>query len=145
MAKVYASVVIDAPASAVWSKVRNFDNVATWHPSIRSCDIDDGRSGDTVGCVRSIVLSKDGSSMREQLLCLSDFDYTCVYCVLETSLPVDNCVAKLHLTPITDGDRTFAEWSADFDSNQEKEVSDILSQDFLQSGLDSLRAGFLNT
>ena len=145
MAKVYASVVIDAPASAVWSKVRNFDNVASWHPSIRSCEIDDGRSGDSVGSVRSIVLAKDGSSMREQLLCLSDFDYTCMYCVLETSLPVDNCVATLHLTPITDGDRTFAEWSADFASNQEKEVSDNLSQEFLQSGLDSLRAGFLNT
>ena len=145
MAKVYASVVIDAPASAVWSKVRNFDDVATWHPNIKSCEIDDGRSGDSVGCVRSIVLTKDGSSMREQLLCLSDFDYTCVFCVLETSLLVDNCVATLHLTPITDGDRTFAEWSVDFDSNQEKEVSDVLSRDLLQSGLESLRAGFLST
>jgi hypothetical protein len=95
--------------------------------------------------VRSIILAKDGTNIREQLLGLSDFDYTCVYCLLETSLPVDNCVSTLHLTPITDGDRTFAEWSADFDSNQEKEVSEILSQDFFQSGLDSLQAGFLNT
>ena len=54
-------------------------------------------------------------------------------------------IRLIHLTPVTDGDRTFAEWSADFDSNQEKEVSEMLSQDFLQSGLDSLRAGFLNT
>ena len=99
------------------------------------------------GALKSPIFGapKDGSSMREQLLCLSDFDYTCVYCVLETSLPVDNCVATLHLTPITDGDRTFAEWSVDFDSNQEKEVSDVLSRDFLQSGLDSLRAGFSST
>ena len=51
----------------------------------------------------------------------------------------------IHLAPVTDGDRTFAEWSADFDSNQEKEVSKILSQNFFQSGLDSLRVGFLNT
>ena len=54
-------------------------------------------------------------------------------------------IRLIHLTPVTDGDRTFAEWSADFDSNQEKEVSKILSQDFFQSGLDSLRVGFLNT
>ena len=28
---------------------------------------------------------------------------------------VDNYIATLKLTPITDGNRTFAEWSAEFD------------------------------
>ena len=58
---------------------------------------------------------KDGGIIREQLLTLSDYDYQCTYSILESPMGVENYVATLKLTPVTDGDRTFAEWWAEFD------------------------------
>ena len=53
--------------------------------------------------------------IREQLLTLSDYDYQCTYSILESPMGVENYVATLKLTPVTDGNRTFAEWWAEFD------------------------------
>ena len=38
-------------------------------------------------------------------------------------MAVENYVATLSLTPITDGDRTFAEWQAEFDCPPEREAA----------------------
>ena len=35
---------------------------------------------------------------------------------------VENYVATLRLTPVTDGERTFAEWTAEFDCAPERET-----------------------
>ena len=53
---------------------------------------------------------RDGGAIREQLLTLSDYDFQVSYSILESPLGVDNYVATLKLTPVTDGGRTFAEW-----------------------------------
>ena len=53
--------------------------------------------------------------IRERLLALSDYDYWCIYEILESPMGVENYVATLKLTPVTDGDRCFAEWSAEFE------------------------------
>jgi hypothetical protein len=47
----------------------------------------------------------------------------------------------LKLTPVTDGDRTFAEWRAEFDCAPEHE-SELtqLAQSVFQSAFDSLKA-----
>ncbi|MFY8156784.1 MAG: SRPBCC family protein, partial [Rhabdaerophilum sp.] len=34
MARVYASSVINAPASRVWARVRDFNGLPNWHPAI---------------------------------------------------------------------------------------------------------------
>ena len=65
--------------------------------------------------------------IREQLLTLSDYDYQCTYSILESPMGVDNYVATLKLTPVTDGNRTFAEWWAEFDCAPEREAE--LSRD----------------
>ena len=41
--------------------------------------------------------------IRERLLALSDYDYSCTYAILESPMGVDNYVATLKLTPVTDG------------------------------------------
>ena len=40
---------------------------------------------------------------------------------------VENYVATLKLTPVTDGNRTFAEWSAEFDCapGRERELTEL--------------------
>jgi hypothetical protein len=55
-------------------------------------------------------------------LTLSDYDLQCTYEILESPMGVENYVATLKLTPVTDGTRTFAEWWAEFDCAPEREA-----------------------
>jgi hypothetical protein len=54
---------------------------------------------------------------------------------------VANYVATLKLTPITDGNRTFAEWMAEFDCPPErtKELAQSIGQGVFQGGFDALK------
>ena len=82
--------------------------------------------------------------MREQLLALSDLEQNFSYCLLVTPIPMFNYVATLRLTPVTDGARTFLEWTAEFDCAPEREnelVSNIGSGVF-QGGFDALKRAF---
>ena len=115
MAKVYRSAVIDAAADRVWALVRDFNALPQWHPAIAQSAIEDGLPSDQVGCVRRFTLRSDGGLLREQLLALSDLDRTCTYSILISPMPVANYVATLRFTPITAGNKTFAEWWAEFD------------------------------
>jgi len=114
MARVYVSSVIDAPVAKVWGRIRDFNALPRWHPAIRDSRIENGEPPDRVGCIRDFHL-QNGDRIREQLLGLSDYDYFCTYSILESPMPLTDYVATLRLTPITDGDRTFAEWTAEFD------------------------------
>jgi hypothetical protein len=114
MARVYVSSVIDAPVAKVWEKVRDFNALPRWLPAVRESRIENGEPSDRVGCVRDFRL-QNGDRLREQLLGLSDYEYFCTYSILESPMPLTNYVATLRFTPITDGDRSFAEWTAEFD------------------------------
>lgn len=114
MARVYISSVIDAPVARVWEKVRDFNALPRWVPAVRESRIENGEPSDRVGCVRDFRL-QNGDRLREQLLGLSDYDFFCTYSILESPMPLTNYVATLRFTPITDGDRSFAEWTAEFD------------------------------
>lgn len=143
MVRVYTSSVIDAPAGEVWSVVRDFNALPEWHPGIADSRIEGGAPPDRVGCVRNFNLA-DGGNIREQLLELSDFDYSCTYSILESPMGVRNYRATLKLTPITDGDRTFAEWSAQFDCEREREreLAGTIGQGTFQAGFDALKQRF---
>jgi len=140
MVKVYTSSVIDAPAAEVWDRIRDFNGLPSWHPGIAESRIELGRSSDQVGCIRNFTL-KDGGRIREQLLALSDYDLSMSYSILESPMGVDNYIATLKLTPITDGNRCFAEWSAEFDCarDRERELAQSIGQGVFQGGFDSLK------
>jgi hypothetical protein len=126
MIRVYTSSVIDAPAEAVWARVRDFNAMPQWHPLIRDSRIENRMASDQVGCVRCFHV-QDGGLIREQLL--------------ESPLGVSNYVATLKLTPVTDGNRCFAEWSAEFDCapGREPELTQTIGQGVFQAGLDALK------
>ncbi len=140
MTKVYASSVIDAPAARVWSQIRDFNGLPKWHPSIADSRIESGLPSDKVGCIRNFNL-KAGGNIREQLLTLSDFDYTCSYSILESPMAVRNYIATLKVTPVTDGDRAFAEWTAEFDCEpqRERELMEQIGKGVFQAGFDALK------
>jgi hypothetical protein len=112
--KVYISSVVNAPAGQVWAVVRDFNGLPNWTPFVAESRIEQNQPSDKIGCIRNFLL-KDGGRIRERLLALSDFDLSCIYEILESPMGVENYVATLKLTPVTDGNRCFAEWSAEFD------------------------------
>src|SRR5215471_11231095 len=95
------------------------------------------------GCMRNFNL-KDGGNIREQLLTLSDFDYSYTYSLLESPLGVSNYTATLKLTPVTDGNRSFAEWTAEFDCEPAKarELAELVGNGVFQGGFDALKRQF---
>lgn len=141
MAKAYASAVIDAPIETVWNVVRNFNGLANWHPAIASSEIEDGLSSAEVGCIRSFYLT-DGAHVREKLLALSDVDHSLSYSFVKPAFPVKNYVAGIRLIRISDGDRTFAEWTAVFDEEPEDagKYVEIVSTHVFAAGWAALQA-----
>lgn len=143
MARVYTSSVINAGASRVWDRVRDFNALPRWHPRIRDSRIEDALPSDKVGCIRNFNL-QNGDNIREQLLGLSDYDMFCTYAILESPMPLSDYVATLRLTPITDGDRCFVEWSAEFsaDPSDEDALVNGIGTDVFQAGFDALKRHF---
>ena len=144
MPRVFVSSVIDAAAGEVWSRVRDFNALPRWHPRIRESRIEDGLPADKVGCVRDFRL-QNGDRIREKLLGLSDYDMFCSYTILESPMPLTDYIATLRLTPITDGNRTFAEWTAEFECAPDaaEDLVNGIGQDVFQSGFDALKRHFV--
>src|SRR5205823_8517245 len=69
-------------------------------------------------------------------------DMFCTYSILESPMGVENYVATLRLTPVTDGDQTFLEWTAEFDCAPERETELVnnIGSGVFQGGFDALRS-----
>jgi hypothetical protein len=140
MARIYVSSVIDAPAAKVWERVRDFNALPRWHPAMRDSRIENGEPGDRIGAVRELHFH-NGDRIREQLLGLSDHDYFCTYAILESAMPMTGYVATLRLTPVTERDRTFIEWSAEFECapEAEAELVEQIGTGVFQAGFNALQ------
>ena len=143
MARVYVSSVIGAPAQRVWERIRDFNGLPRWHPAIRDSRIEDALPADKVGCIRHFHL-QNGDVIREQLLGLSDYDLYCTYSILESPMPLTDYVATMRLTPVTEGDRCFIEWTAEFSCAPEAEEDLVtgIGNDVFQTGFDALKRHF---
>jgi hypothetical protein len=114
MAKSYYSTVFDEPADVVWRLIRDFNAYPVWVDGAGTSEIEDGKSGDTVGAVRHVVYQ--GRHIRQRLLAQSDVEREQVYAFAEEgALPVANYRATIRVTPVVDGDRAFVDWWATFD------------------------------
>ena len=143
MVRIYVSSVIDAAADTVWSRIRDFNALPLWHPGIADSRIENNEPSDRVGCIRHFH-TRDGGMIRERLLALSDYDYTQTYEILDSPMGVEQYVATLKLTPVTDGGRSFAEWSAEFECAQgrEHELTALIGGQVFQGGFDALKRHF---
>lgn len=140
MAKVYISTILNAPVAEIWARIRDFNGLPGWTPFVAESRIEQNQPADKVGCIRNFTL-KDGGRIREQLLALSDFEFSMTYSILESPMGVENYVATLKLIPVTDGNRTFAEWSAEFDCAPARveELVRHIGQNVFQSAFRSLQ------
>ncbi|MFY0614261.1 MAG: SRPBCC family protein [Hyphomicrobiaceae bacterium] len=139
MVKVVKSTVLDAPIEAVWDVLRDFNGHDQWHPAVATSQIERGRDGDRIGCVRRFKL-EDGSELREQLLTLSDIEQTFSYCLLDTPVPLFNYVAHVRLYPVTDGNRTFWQWESRFDTRagETEAMTKLVGEDIYVAGFDAI-------
>lgn len=120
MTRVYVSAIINLPVEKVWGYARDFNGHHEWHPIIAESHIEGGKPSDQVGVVRNFTLS-DGGHLREQLLSFSDRDHSFTYNIIASPLPLKNYVATFTCKPVTEGNKTFVEWEANFDTLPEHE------------------------
>jgi hypothetical protein len=121
MTKVFISAVINAPVEEVWATVRDFNGLPQWHPRFSRSHIEGGRPSDQIACIRNFDIADGGGTIREQLLELSDVEYSFRYCILDSPLPVEHYLAQLTLYPVTADDSTVGIWTADFDVTNDDE------------------------
>jgi hypothetical protein len=139
MARAYYSTVIEQPADDIWRVVRDFNAYSIWVDGAGESAIEDGKSGDTVGAIRSV--SYQGSHIRQRLLAQSDVERSQTYEFCGAApLPVTNYQATLRMTAITEDNRSFVEWWATFDceANQREQLTQRLAASFA-TWLGSLR------
>jgi len=143
MPTVTVSSVIDAPIEKVWARIRDFNGLPSWHPRMVKSEIEDGRPADEIGCVRRFELVS-GATLREKLTAFSDADRSVSYSILETPQPISNHSATLTLRRVTDGERTFAEWTATFDAPEVEagKVAEGMGANVFQGGFNALKAHF---
>ena len=142
MPQVSVSSVIDAPAEKVWATIRRFDGVADWLPFVKSSPIEDGGDPTRVGCVR-VLTQTDGEVFREVLVALSDAERFYSYTFVSSPVPVRNHRTTLKVLPITDGNRSYVEWSSRFEIAPEREAQlvDLMNRNFF-AGLCALAGKF---
>jgi hypothetical protein len=121
MAKVYYSSVLDVPAEAVWAVVRNFNNYPAYIDGVTESRIEDGRSGDAVGAVRSFAYHD--LRVRQRLLALSDIECFFSYGSCEPFAfpgsgedvePIDY-EGTLRVSPVVATGQSFVEWWVSFE------------------------------
>lgn len=142
MPQIFVSSVVNAPVEKVWTTIRRFDAAAHWLPFVKSSPIEDGGDPTRVGCIR-VLTQTDGEVFREVLLALSDAERSYSYTFVSSPVPVRNHQTTLRVLPITDGDRSYVEWSSRFDIDPEYETRlvDLMNQNFL-AGLCNLAERF---
>lgn len=141
MVKVRESTIIDAPVDDVWRLLRDFNGHDSWHPAVVESRIEQGRAADEVGAVRRFRLA-DGRELQERLLSLSDEDRAFTYGIVESPVPLLDYVATVRLKPVTDGGRTFWEWSSSFVTppGREGELAALVANDIYRAGFEAIRA-----
>jgi NADPH:quinone reductase len=143
MVQVRRSTVIDAPIDQVWAVLRDFNGHERWHPAVAESRIEEGRAGDEAGCVRRFKL-RDGAELREQLLRHSDRDRAFSYCILDSPIPLIDYVSNVTLKPVTDGDRTYWEWSSNFSvpRGRDAELAALVGDGIYEAGFAAIQAMF---
>jgi hypothetical protein len=139
MAKAYHSTVFEQSADAIWKVIRDFNNYSVWVEGAGESQIEDGKTGDTVGAVRNVLYN--GNRIRQRLLAQSDVEraQTYEFCGM-APIAVRDYQATLRVTSIVDGDHAFVEWWATFDCDTEKhdELTTFFQSSFAK-WLESLR------
>lgn len=141
--KVTETIAIDAPAAAVWARIKDFDALAQWHPAVATSP---ATNGNNEGSVRNLEL-KGGGKLVETLLKHDDAAMSYSYKAANGgALPVTNYTSTI--TVKSEGGKALVEWRGAFyrgypnndpppDQNDEAAVKAVTG--VYQSGLANLK------
>lgn len=118
----FGSTVLNHSADAVWAVIRDFNSYPAYIDGVTESHLEDHKRGDEVGCVRRFVYN--GNTIRQTLTGHSDTERWFTHAGCD---PLDWPVAGQNVGPViytnlvqvrrvTDGERTFLEWSLEFKS-----------------------------
>lgn len=141
--KVTESITIEAPASAVWARIKDFSALAQWHPAVSASP---ASNGNAEGSVRSLEL-KGGGKLTETLNKYDDAQMTYSYRAKDGgALPVTNYTSTIQVK--AEGNKALVEWRGAFyrgfpnndpppDQNDEAAVRAVTG--VYKSGLENLK------
>lgn len=109
---------INAPTSAVWSKLHNFSDMGAWHPAVKKTELIEG-TNNKAGAVRLLTL-QDGGTIKEKLTVYKFKEKSFEYEIIEGVLPVSNYASTLTVTETKDG-KSMVAWKGHF---KRKDTSD---------------------
>lgn len=142
MPRVYNSIVIDAAIETVWRRIADFHDFS-WAPTVitRWEKVGD-KGGTAVGAQRLL-----NGSFLDTLIAYSELEHRIMYSIDDAPAPVSpsgisDYVGHLHLLPITNKRKTFAEWSGVWESNNNDAVA--FMNDIYVALLRDLAAEFAN-
>ncbi|HLU56874.1 MAG TPA: SRPBCC family protein [Pseudonocardia sp.] len=143
MPRPYASGVVPASADAVWSLIRDFNGLPSWHPAIKGSELTEGGSGAEVGAVRKLDLG-DGGGVVERLVELNDAERRFTYEFVENPFNVRRYLATVRVAPVTATGEAFVEWWAEYDADaaEEERLSDFFANQVYAGGIAALRDHF---
>lgn len=139
----YEKIVIDAPASTVWARIRNFDALQDWLPPIAQSPAD---KGNTPGSVRKLKV-RGGGEADETLVSHDEARMQYSYTAADGgALPVTGYMSTIQVIP--QGQQALVEWRGEFfradrgnspatDKNDETALNTITS--IYQGGLLALK------
>lgn len=141
-AKVFTSSVIGGPIAEVWAKMRDFAGMGGWHDDITRMHMIDGVRSDKVSGVRDFLFGE--GALWEELTYLSDTDHAFRYRILKSPMPWLNYHAGARLYPVTDTNRTFAVWTADWTASPQDDLELIpnVHDNVFQKAFDTLDQRF---
>lgn len=121
MSKTYQSVVINAPADKVWSKLRDFHDLS-WAPNVvSSVEAVGDKKGDQPGAKRIL-----NNAFHETLTDLDDGEYSLRYSIDDGPSPVSkdevsDYKGRVLVRPVTEGDGgAFVEWYSSWNGKGEE-------------------------
>ena len=140
MVAVYKSTIINAPIDELWAFLRDFNAHDQWHPAIDKSMIEAEKQSTQIGAVRNFNLVS-GEKLREQLISMSDADYSYTYTIVDSEVPLFHYVAKVQLRPVSGENKTFWSWSSEFETplGQEKELSEVVGEGVYTAGFEATR------
>jgi mxaD protein len=105
------SITIDASAAKVWSMVKDFNALNSWHPAVATDEIVEGKNN-AVGAVRLLTL-KGGGTIKEKLLSFNSAGRSFKYAIVEGVLPVSDYTSTLVVKSVGKN-KSSVTWSGHF-------------------------------
>lgn len=126
--KVIREVVIKAEPAKVWAVVKDFGGLHKWHPVVADTKLE-MRKDDTGTEVQHRLLTlKDGGTILEKLIGITDADMKLEYRIIEGVLPVSGYRAVMTVKAGPAADESTVTWTGRF-YNKANDVHPPLGQD----------------